>query len=715
MSQNSVRMGQLPRAWNDAARSITFCVTEDCNLACKYCYMTGKNTHNKMPFDIARQAVDYILSDRDYFRDEAVVWEFIGGEPFLEIKLIDRISDYIKQQMFIRDHPWFDAYRFNFSTNGLLYHTPRVQKYIEKNLGHVSIGLSVDGNRTKHNLQRVYKDGTGSFDRVAKNVPLWLSQMPDAGTKATFAHDDLIHLKDSVIALWNMGIKMVAANVVFEDVWVEGDDVIFEEQLRNLADYIIEHRLYDEYSVRFFDPHVGNPLTEEDRNANFCGTGNMLAVDCRGDFFPCIRFYDMSLTTRRGRRIGDVYNGIDRDRLRPFHGLTLQNLSSEECVRCEVGKGCAWCSGCNYDYADTDTIFQRATFICKMHKANARANEYFWKRYSAETGRISEKEKLMVRNPAGTVPPERYLYIMTSDGATPYCHYRNLIRSDATMDDSVLSRSLSFCRENNLTPVFLGTPGANSETSTSVSIVAAGTEREPGTSIPVLDNCTTGATRVHGNAILLVDRGHINELGDFFDKLTRVFTRINLILEDVEAWTDDDLTLYEAQLRRVADIIERCHQSNSPVEVNVLTDLWYLTEMCSCGAGEDSFAVAPNGKLYLCPAFYLNNPQDSVGDLETGIHIENPELLEAGKSPYCRICDVYSCRRCKFLNKKLTGELAIPSRIQCLVSHLERRISMRLQHTLVEQGLLRPENAIGPVWFSEPLELLASNNASSWR
>lgn len=704
MEQQPIRMGQLPRAWNDAAKSITFCVTEDCNLACKYCYMTGKNSRNKMPFDIARKAVDYILSDRDYFREEAVVWEFIGGEPFLEVELIDRISDYIKQQMFLRGHPWFDAYRFNFSTNGLLYRNRAVQKYIWKNQGHVSVGISIDGNQTKHDLQRVCKDGSGSFSRVMKNVPLWLSQMPDAGTKATFAHDDLSHLKDSIIALWDMGIKMVAANVVFEDVWVEGDDLVFEDQLRQLAAYVIEHRLYDEYSVRFFDPHVGNPLTEDDLDANYCGVGKMLAVDCRGDFFPCIRFYDLSLTNRTGRKIGDVHTGIDRDWLRPFHALTLRSQSTEACLECEVGKGCAWCTGCNYDNADSDTIFQRATFICRMHKANARANEYFWRRYSEATGRVSEKEKLQVPRPRSDAASEMYLYIMTSDDVTPHCNYRNPRPSGATMGDSVFAQSLEFCQQNDFLPVFLGIPSSGGEPVESVSIVAAEAERGPGGSIPVFDNGTAGASTGGENAVLLVDRAHLGDLRRHFAELVLTHGRVNIILEELEAWGDGQLALYEAELRQVAATVRRCYEDGRPVEVNVLTDLWHLTDICDCGAGENSFAVAPNGKIYLCPAFYFADPDDAVGTLETGIRVPNPRLLEARNSPYCRSCDVYSCRRCKFLNKSLTGEVGIPSRIQCLVSHLERKVSMELQHALVREELIRPANAIGPVWYAEPME-----------
>lgn len=34
--------------------------------------------------------------------------------------------------------------------------------------------------------------------------------------------------------------------------------------------------------------------------------------------------------------------------------------------------------GENYDAAKTNTIYQRSTAICKMHKARVRANNYYW-------------------------------------------------------------------------------------------------------------------------------------------------------------------------------------------------------------------------------------------------------------------------------------------------------------------------------------------------
>lgn len=76
------------------AKNITFIVTKDCQLACKYCYLVGKNERERMSWEVARSAIDYILDREDSFREESVVWDFIGGEPFLEIDLIDKICDY---------------------------------------------------------------------------------------------------------------------------------------------------------------------------------------------------------------------------------------------------------------------------------------------------------------------------------------------------------------------------------------------------------------------------------------------------------------------------------------------------------------------------------------------------------------------------------------------------------------------------------------------
>jgi uncharacterized protein len=364
---------------NGSARIITFIVTKDCQLACKYCYLVGKNSKEKMSFEIAKQAVDYILEHEREMPEGSVVWDFIGGEPFLEIDLIDQLCDYIKKQMYIKNHHWFNSYRFSFSTNGINYGNGKVQNFISKNKKHMSIGITIDGTEIKHDLNRVYKgSGKGSYKDVVKNIPLWLREFPNAGTKVTISSADIPYIKESVLHLYSLGIHEVNINCVFENTWKEGDDVLYEDQLIQLADEIINQNLYLDNVCSFFSENIGKPLDPIHENNNWCGAGMMLSVDAAGNFYPCTRFAAYSLRSKKPIIIGNVRDGIDQNKLRPFLTLDRMTQSPEKCRNCEVASGCAWCQGENYDAADTPTIYQRATAICKMHKARVRANNYYW-------------------------------------------------------------------------------------------------------------------------------------------------------------------------------------------------------------------------------------------------------------------------------------------------------------------------------------------------
>ena len=342
---------------NGMARNITFIVTKDCQLACKYCYLVGKNSNERMTWEVAKQAIDYILSHEDDFKEESVIWDFIGGEPFLEIDLIDKICDYVKIEMYRRNHHWFNSYRFSFSTNGINYHTESVQNFIKKNIEHLSIGITIDGTKRKHDLNRIWKtadmkkgggspeEERGSYDDVARNIPLWLEQFPNAGTKVTISSADIPYIKESVLHLYSLGIHEVNINCVFENVWQEKDDVKFEEQLLELADAIIDGEFYKDYTCSFFNENLGKPLDRKLQNQNWCGAGKMLSIDAAGNFYPCTRFAQYSLRDKRAWMIGNIYDGIDKNKLRPFLVLDRCIQSTLECIECEVAEGCAWCQG----------------------------------------------------------------------------------------------------------------------------------------------------------------------------------------------------------------------------------------------------------------------------------------------------------------------------------------------------------------------------------
>ena len=393
------------RGGSKSIKNIIFIVTKDCQLACKYCYLVGKNSNEKMTWEIGKQTIDYILNE--FSQSKGIILDFIGGEPFLEIELIDRICDYFKVEAYKKELVCFNNYRFNVSTNGINYNSPKVQEFICKNKKHVSIGITIDGTKRKHDLNRIWK-GTnkerGSYDDVLKNIPLWLEQIPNAETKVTISSADIPYIKESVLHLYSLGIHEVNINCVFEDVWKEGDDRLFEEQLMELADAIIDGGYYNDYVCSFFTEHIGKPMDCQMDNQNWCGAGKMLAVDAEGNFYPCMRFAKYSLRSKDALIIGNVHDGIDKNKLRPFLTLDRCTQSKQECIDCEVASGCAWCQGENYDAADTPTIYQRSTAICKMHKARVRANNYYWNKLYRKLEKEGEREAFENNKPKSNAP-----------------------------------------------------------------------------------------------------------------------------------------------------------------------------------------------------------------------------------------------------------------------------------------------------------------------
>lgn len=188
-------------------------------------------------------------------------------------------------------------------SNGILVDNTTVQRFLKKNKNMVSLGITIDGTQVKHDLQRIFPDGKGSYAIVEKNYKMAVEQGFTDSTKVTFGSEDLKYIKESIIHLWSMGIQDVPANIVYEDVWKDGDEDIYQEQLILLADYIIDNHLWDKYNTSLFSDSVGFRTDEEDLMNPVCGTGGMYCVDAKGDIYNCVRFMDYSLDNKKVKKL----------------------------------------------------------------------------------------------------------------------------------------------------------------------------------------------------------------------------------------------------------------------------------------------------------------------------------------------------------------------------------------------------------------------------
>ena len=178
---------------------------------------------------------------------------------------------------------------------------------------------------------------------------------------------------------------------------------------------------------------------------------------------------------------------------------------------------------------------------------------------------------------------------------------------------------------------------------------------------------------------------------DIIIKALENVPRLNVVLTDVETFTEEEFEKYSSLLEKLSKAIEQMYVDGKSPQLNLLTDRMMLSKMNNCGAGDTNITLAPNGKFYVCPAFYYEDETDCVGDLEHGLDIKNKQLYKLEYAPICRHCDAWQCKRCVWLNRKTTLEVNTPSHEQCVVAHLERNASRELMNNIRKHGSFLPE------------------------
>ena len=180
------------------------------------------------------------------------------------------------------------------------------------------------------------------------------------------------------------GYDSINLNYAYEEGWTNEHATTLYWQLHKITDWLIEKGLEDKIELSIFNTECGKPQDKEDNN-NWCGgNGLRIAIDYKGDIYPCLRYMESSLGDKVPPYIiGNLNCGINhtqehRDRIKCLNCITRRSQSTEECFNCPISRLCGWCSAYNYEVFGTPN--KRTTFTCCMHKARTLANVYHWKK-----------------------------------------------------------------------------------------------------------------------------------------------------------------------------------------------------------------------------------------------------------------------------------------------------------------------------------------------
>lgn len=327
-------------------RHLELLVTHRCNMACVYCYGThgqegwGQSPYlygarsGAMSFETAQRGVDYLFEASGPQKDLSVI--FFGGEPLLEIDLLERIVRYIRS----KERETGKKAGLSLSTNGLLL-TPKVVDFLVKN--RIGCQVSIDGPSAINDRTRLLTNGSGSYDAILPGVKRLISRRPGkVPARVTTVHG-LIDLQEVVKHLLGLGFGSVHVEPAIGssgDMGVTQKDV---EEIKRQNEDIAVFLVDSVRDNRFFNysnlvKHIRQTRVVRERLAHYCGAGRTyFALAQDGGFYPCHRFVGMDEF-----RMGDIAGGIDLTLQKKILNLTVDNRPvCKDCwARYLCGGGC---------------------------------------------------------------------------------------------------------------------------------------------------------------------------------------------------------------------------------------------------------------------------------------------------------------------------------------------------------------------------------------
>ena len=301
-------------------------------------------------------------------------------------------------------------------------------------------------------------------------------------------------------------------------------------------------------------------------------------------------------------------------------------------------------------------------------------------------------------NPRFVKAMMQYLVILLDDTSVAYCHADNPYTKRRLIGLNDLKAGILYAMKENLMIQFVypdyGLPKEYLAVIDSI-------DHHDIVPHPLIGDVMVGGVAENAVCVLRMTKTDLFVNRDIIAAVLPKVQRLNVVITDIETFSDDDLKHYNALLDQWSEVLKAEYQKGNTPQFNLLTDRMMLAKPNHCNAGVENITLAPNGKYYLCPAFYYENPDDSIDPQA----IPNQQLLRLDHAPICRHCDAYHCRRCVWLNRKTTLEMNTPSHEQCIVAHTERNAAHRLLEAIRKEATFMPEVEIKEINYIDPFEV----------
>ena len=162
---------------------------------------------------------------------ESIDFGFFGGEPFLELALMEDIIAYIHTK------DVSNPITFNITTNGTLFNDT-ILRFIRRH--NIQLSISIDGPEHIHDKKRKYKNGRGTLKKVLKNLEEISQELDYFQVNAVFGPDTVVQLDNTVQFLMDEGVHNIHLNPDISAAWDEEHLPLITQSYKEVANTYIQ-------------------------------------------------------------------------------------------------------------------------------------------------------------------------------------------------------------------------------------------------------------------------------------------------------------------------------------------------------------------------------------------------------------------------------------------------------------------------------------------
>lgn len=267
-----------------------FVMTENCNLACSYCFIENKMDINckrerVMTKETVKNGLDFFCNligrqPKNFDNEKTII--IYGGEPLTNYENVQYLIKLIKK--YIEEGKLPEKTNISIITNGTLMTEERANYLKEHN---VSIAISLDGIDENCNSCRKFVDGRPAFDDIVKGIKIAQRMKCNCGLSITLTEETIKDFSKIENVVEEYGINSLGFNILMTDENFqvkEGYNEKASEFILKGFEFFRDKGIYEDRIMRKAKSFVDSKVYLYD-----CGAlgGNQIVIAPNGDVGIC--------------------------------------------------------------------------------------------------------------------------------------------------------------------------------------------------------------------------------------------------------------------------------------------------------------------------------------------------------------------------------------------------------------------------------------------